>query len=128
MHTEPVRSLVRGVDAESASFVEHVASELDCGPDEAERLAVAVITTLEERLPVDEVQDLEAELPPHVRDLVSATPRILDLPDMDETAFVARVAHKLRMTTDDAENVVRAVFAALRAQLSPREVRRALRL
>lgn len=123
MHTQPVR--LHGIDEESLSFVEHVATELDCELDEAERLAVAVVTTLEERLPLDEVQDLEAELPRHVRERVTSSDRILDLPGMNETAFVARVAHKLRMTTQDAERAVAAVFGALRAHLSPREARRA---
>ncbi len=124
MHTPQARWQVRSIDEESRSFVEHVADELDCELDEAERLAVAVITTLEERLPLDDLPELEAELPRRLRELVHASDRILDLPGLEGAAFVGRVAHKLRMTDDDAARAVDAVFAALRGHLSPREVRR----
>lgn len=125
MHTQKARWQIRDVDEESLSFVDHVAAELDCERDEAERLAVAVITTLEERLPLEELPDLEAELPRRMRELVHASERILDLPGLEGEAFVARVAHKLRATDDDVARVVEAVYDALRRHLSPREVRRA---
>ena len=112
------------MSAEVEHFIDEVAHELGCETAEAEKLAVAVVATLEERLPVDEVQDLEAELPQRVRELVAQLDRVLDLPGMDASVFYARVAQRSKMTHEDAERTVAAVMKALRAHLSPREARR----
>lgn len=106
-------------------LIDDVAEELGCERDEAERLAVAVITTIEERIPVDDVAELEAELPEHLRERMAEVDRILDVPGMDDEAFRTRVAHRLRMTLDDAERTITAVLRALSSCLSPRERRRA---
>ena len=106
-------------------LIDEISDELGCEADEAERLAVAVITTLEERIPVEDVPDLEAELPDRVRELMAQVDRILDLPWMDDEAFRTRVAHRLRMTQDDADRMIGVVLRALTTHLSPREVRRA---
>jgi uncharacterized protein (DUF2267 family) len=106
-------------------LIDDVADELGCERDEAERLAVAVIATIEERIPHDDVADLEAELPDALRERVAQLDRILDLPGMDDEAFRTRVAHRLRMTEDDAERTIAAVLRALGSCLSPREWRRA---
>lgn len=105
-------------------LIEDIAHELDCELWEAERLAVAVIATIEERIPLAEVPDLEAELPDRVRELMAQVDRILDLPGMNDDAFRTRVAHRLHMTHDDAEHVIDVVLRALGECLSPREVRR----
>lgn len=112
------------MSAKVEHFIGEVAHELGCEHAEAEKLAVAVVATLEEHLPLDEVQELEAELPARVRELVAQLDRVLDLPGMDESGFYARVAQRSRMTHEDAEKTVRAVMKALRAHLSPREARR----
>jgi uncharacterized protein (DUF2267 family) len=106
-------------------LIDEVAEELGCERDEAERLAVAVIATIEERIPVADVAELEAELPEHVRERMAEVDRILDVPGMDDEAFRTRVAHRLRMTLDDAERTITAVLRALSSCLSPRERRRA---
>lgn len=106
-------------------LIDEVAEELGCERDEAERLAVAVIATIEERIPVGDVAELEAELPEHVRERMAEVDRILDVPGMDDEAFRTRVAHRLRMTLDDAERTITAVLRALSSCLSPREWRRA---
>jgi uncharacterized protein (DUF2267 family) len=106
-------------------LIEEVAQELGCELEEAERLAVAVIATIEERIPLADVPDLEAELPEHLRERMAEVERILDLPGMNDEAFRTRVAHRLRMTNDDAERTIAAVLHALESCLSPRERRRA---
>jgi uncharacterized protein (DUF2267 family) len=114
----------RDDDDESSSFVEAIAAELSCEPDEAERLAVAVIATLEESLTHDDAEELDAELPARVRDLVARDPRLLDAPGMDMAMFVRRVAHRTGMTEDDAARTLAAVISVLREHVSPREARR----
>jgi uncharacterized protein (DUF2267 family) len=106
-------------------LIDEIAEDLDCERDEAERLAVAVITTIEERMPSDDVPELEAELPDRVRELMAQVDRVLDLPRMDDEAFRTRVAHRLRMTPEDAEPIIAVVLHALESCLSPRERRRA---
>lgn len=106
-------------------LIDEVADELGCERDEAERLVVAVIATIEERIPVADVVELEAELPEHVRERMAEVDRIFDLPGMDDEAFRTRVAHRLRMTAEDADRTIDAVSRALTTCLSPRERRRA---
>ena len=106
-------------------LIDEVADELGCERDEAERLAIAVIATIEERIPVSDVAELEAELPDELRERMAEVDRILDLPGMDDEAFRTRVAHRLRMTHDDAERTIAAVLKGLESCLSPRERRRA---
>jgi len=45
------------------AFFSEIADQLGCERDEAERLAVAVIATLEERLSIDDVLELQRERP-----------------------------------------------------------------
>jgi len=106
------------------AFFSEIADQLGCERDEAERLAVAVIATLEERLSLDDVLELEAELPDRVRELVHQIDKLLDLPDMDDHAFRARVMQRLNVTEEDAVRIVDAVVQALGHELSPRETRR----
>lgn len=106
-------------------LIDDVAEELGCERDEAERLTVAVIATIEERMPLSDVAELEAELPEPVRERMAEVERILDLPRMDDEAFRTRVAHRLQMTLEDAERTIAAVLHALTSCLSPREQRRA---
>ena len=108
-------------------LIDEVADELGCEPEEAERLVVAVIATIEERIPLADVAELEAELPEHVRARVAELDRILDLPEMNDEAFRTRVAHRLRMTGEDTERTIAAVLRALESCLSPREMRRVRR-
>lgn len=106
-------------------LIDEVAEELGCERAEAENLTVAVIATIEERIPVAEVAELEAELPEPLRERMAEVDRILDLPGMNDEAFRTRVAHRLRMTDEDAERTIAAVLRALESCLSPRERRRA---
>lgn len=106
------------------AFFSEIADQLGCERDEAERLAVAVIATLEERLSVEDVVELEAELPERVRELVHQLDKVLDLQEMDDHAFRMRVMQRLHVTEDDALRIVDAVVQALGHELSPRETRR----
>src|SRR5688500_3604563 len=111
--------------AAAMELVDEVAEELGCERAEAERLVVAVVATIEERIPVGEVVELEAELPDHVRERMAEVDRLLDLPGMNDEAFRTRVAHRPRMTNEDGARTLTAVLRALEACLSPRERRRA---
>jgi uncharacterized protein (DUF2267 family) len=106
-----------------ARFIADVAEAGGFLPDQAEEYAVAVIATLEERLPLDEVFALEAHLPSRLDALLAEEP-ILDLPDMDREQFSLRVAMRLGVSRVEAESITEAVFSVLRTRLSPAEVER----
>lgn len=89
----------------------------------ADEAIVAVVATLEERMSLAEVLDLEAQLPSKLEALLRAEP-ILDLPSMTGDELVARVAMRLGVTNDEARAVTRVVFGALRAVLPATEARR----
>lgn len=107
------------------SFVREVAIRGGFTLDEAEDYAIAVVATLEERLTLPEVLDLEAQLPSLMKELLDDEP-ILDIPHMHKDQFCARVATRLDMEEEDADTillVVRAVFSVLRARISAGEAR-----
>jgi uncharacterized protein (DUF2267 family) len=104
------------------SFVNEVASRGAFTRDEAVRFTVAVIATLEERLTLPAVSDLEAQLPTVLQELLDEEP-ILDRPRMDKGEFCGRVALRLDASEDEAESISRVVFAVLRARISPGEAR-----
>jgi uncharacterized protein (DUF2267 family) len=89
---------------------------------EAERHAVAVIATLEERLPIREVCNLEAQLPRRLDELLAFVP-LNGLPAMDRRQFIERVAARAGVSYAQAESVARTVFAFLRSQISEGEIR-----
>jgi uncharacterized protein (DUF2267 family) len=104
------------------SFLLDVAERGGFSLDEAEEYAIAVVATLEERLTLPEVLDLEAQLPSLMRELLDDEP-ILDIPRMHKDQFCERVATRLDMTEKAAEPIVRVVFAVLRAHISAGEAR-----
>lgn len=105
-----------------ARFVRNLAATGGYTVPEAERHAVAVIATLEERLPIREVCTLEAQLPRRLDELLAFVP-LNGLPAMDRMQFVERVAARARVTYVQAETISRTVFAFLRSQISEGEIR-----
>lgn len=105
-----------------ARFVRNLAATGGYSVPEAERHAIAVIATLEERLPIREVCNLEAQLPSRLDDLLAFVP-LNGLPAMDRAQFIDRVAGRARVTNTEAETIARTVFAFLRSQISEGEVR-----
>ena len=104
-------------------FVRDVAEFGGYLPEQAEEYAVAVIATLEEKLPLSKVFALEAHLPTRL-DAVLALEPILDLPRMDRALFARRVGMRLAVSHVEAESITESVFSVLRTRLSAREARR----
>jgi uncharacterized protein (DUF2267 family) len=105
-----------------ARFVRNLAAMGGYSIHEAERHAVAVIATLEERLPIREVCNLEAQLPRRLDELLAFVP-LNGLPAMDRMQFIERVAARAGVNYAQAESVARTVFAFLRSQISEGEIR-----
>lgn len=105
-----------------ARFVRNLAATAGYTVQEAERRAIAVIATIEERLPIREVCNLEAQLPRRLDELLAFVP-LNGLPVMDRTQFLERVAARARVSDTEAETIARTVFAFLRSQISEGEVR-----
>jgi uncharacterized protein (DUF2267 family) len=82
---------------------------------EAERTTVAVLQALCDRLTGKEANDLLAQLPAMLKELVVVSPSALPL-SADE--FVERVATELGVSRDDAVKRIRAVFAVLRGAVT----------
>lgn len=103
-------------------FVRAVAEQGGYPVDDAEAYAVAVVATLEEKLPLRDVLGLEAQLPSRLAEMLEREP-ILDLPAMDGGELCARVAIRLGVTATEAVSIARIVFRVLRLHVSPGEAR-----
>ncbi len=103
-----------------ARFVRAIAEQGGYAPGESEAYAIAVVATLEERLPLGEVWGLEAQLPSRLAERLEREP-ILDLPGMDSGQLRKRVAIRLGVTEPEAESIARVVFRVLRARISSGE-------
>lgn len=106
-----------------ARFVRNIADAGGYSMPEAELYAVAVIATLEERLSIREVCDLEAQLPSRFDEILAFQP-LVGMPAMDRPQFCERVAARAGVTDAQAEAVARTVFAVLRSRISEGEWRR----
>jgi uncharacterized protein (DUF2267 family) len=78
---------------------------------EAERTAVVVLAALCDRLTGKEANDLLAQLPAMLKELVVYTPAALPI---SADQFVERVARELEVSPDEARKRIRAVFQTLR--------------
>jgi uncharacterized protein (DUF2267 family) len=105
-----------------ARFIRNLASAGGYTIPEAERRAIAVIATLEERIPIREVYDLEAQLPSRLDELLAFVP-LNGLPAMDRVQFCERVAARARVSYGQAEEIAATVFAFLRERISEGEAR-----
>lgn len=91
--------------------------------EEAVRAAASVLTHLEERLTREEAQDLEAQLPIKIVEILNvAGDQVKDtLHKLHRDDFVACVASDLGKSNEEAESIIRAVFATVRAHISEGE-------
>src|SRR5579871_6254514 len=105
-----------------AGFVRDVAETGDFSIDDAQRYAVAVVATLEEKLSVRDVNGLEAQLPTLLREKLAHEP-IMDLPYMDRALLCGRVASRLGISDHEAAIVARAVLEVLGVHISRGELR-----
>ncbi|MDB5218615.1 MAG: hypothetical protein JWO86_6542 [Myxococcaceae bacterium] len=105
-----------------ARFIRNLAASSGYSLSEAERYAVAVIATLEERIPIREVVHLEAQLPSRLDEILAFVP-LNGLPAMDRIQFLERVAARARVSYEQADSIARRVFSFLRSQISDGEAR-----
>jgi uncharacterized protein (DUF2267 family) len=90
--------------------------------EQARRALEAVLETLAVRISRGEVQDLEAELPPHLRPVLErGLAESRDAKTMSVDEFIASVAERENAELEDAELHSRAVFRALRDVISSKE-------
>lgn len=93
--------------------------------EEAEVAAVSVLCTLEQRILGEEAQDMEAQLPARLRELLSRCDRHASGPPPDKFGrdeMLQRVSEDCGVQPEHAEPLVRAVFSALQAQISEGEL------
>ena len=92
--------------------------------EEAEKAAVSVLCVLEQRLFGEEAAHLEAQLPGKLRDLLIRCERHLGkpVPKFGRYDFIRMVSEDLETDIFVAEKRIRAVFAALREQVSEGEI------
>lgn len=105
-----------------AQFVRDVASAGGYTKEAAERYAVGTLTTLEERLPIQEVRALESQLPTRLDGILAFQP-VLALPTMDRRTFCWRFSKRVGVPEGAAEAIVRVVFRVLRQHISAGESR-----
>lgn len=105
-----------------AQFVRDVASRGGYTKEAAERYVVGTLTTLEERLPIQEVRALESQLPTRLDEILAFQP-VLALPTMDRRTFCWRFAVRVGVPEEEAEAIVRLVFRVLRLHISAGEAR-----
>ena len=93
-------------------------------PDFAERAAVSVLCALEQRLTADEANDMEAQLPMRLQNLLVRCSRHREPvpPKFGREEFLKMVAGDLGMQPEEIEGVVRSVFATVREWISEGEV------
>jgi uncharacterized protein (DUF2267 family) len=100
-------------------------SEIEHHKDQLARVAVVVLAALEQRLAGGEPDDLHAQLPVKLQELLDALPpqaRQTGVP-VSGVEFVQAVANVLGGTFDHAEQSVRAVFATVRDHISDGEAK-----
>ena len=90
----------------------------------AEKAAVSVLCVLEQRITSNEAEDLEAQLPRKLRELVHRCERHEGVRprSIRRKEFMTMVAEHLGEPPEEVEPIVRAVFQAVRAQVSEGEV------
>lgn len=91
--------------------------------ERAAEISASVLCTLEQRIFGEEAQDLEAQLPVKVRELLVRCPRHKGPPPkrFDADEFMRRVSEDLRCSREEAERYTRGVFSAVRALISEGE-------
>lgn len=102
-----------------ARFLDDLASDAGWSRDDADRFARAVVATLEERLVGGEADDLAAQLPSRLRERIRTEDVGRPDPQMTVDEFLGRVSSRADAPIDDVEKIVRFVFRAVRAHVTP---------
>lgn len=92
--------------------------------EEAERAAISVLCVLEQRLFGEEAAHLEAQLPGKLQELLIRCERHLGKPasKFGKDGFIQMVSEDLGVDSFEAEKKIRAVFTAVRDQVSDGEI------
>lgn len=111
-------------------FLSLASVDLGLPPEECEPIIAAVLTTLEQRLPFDEMEDLASQLPYKLRELLSTCePRERMNPrDIGEAEFLGMVAGELGVSPEQAETYVRGVFRLLTQTVTRGEIEEVIHL
>jgi uncharacterized protein (DUF2267 family) len=92
--------------------------------EDAERAAISVLCVLEQRLFGEEAAHLEAQLPGKLQELLVRCERHMGKPatKFGREGFIQMVAQDLEVEPIEAERKIRAVFSAVRDQVSEGEI------
>ncbi|GAA3146000.1 hypothetical protein GCM10010466_41280 [Planomonospora alba] len=101
-------------------FIKVVCNESGLSRDQAEILTQATLETLSERLTPEEADDLAAQLPESMQDLLISDRETPDDFGLDE--FVRRVSERSGADVSEVREDVSAVFSALRLAVTPGEL------
>ena len=104
-------------------FLKDLAQYSSLPQEELGKAAASVLCALEQRLSSDEVKDLESQLPANLRDLLVRCERHEGNPSREFALgdLYDMVCEDLGMRQEDVPPVVRAVFRALKDQISEGE-------
>jgi uncharacterized protein (DUF2267 family) len=108
-----------------AAFIKHLCERGGMSPSVAETAAVSVLCALEQRIFGEESQDLEAQLPQKLTELLHRCERHESGPPprkFGRAEMLQMVGEELSLNPDAVEPVVRAVLDAIRDQVSEGEV------
>jgi uncharacterized protein (DUF2267 family) len=122
----PEQRLLRRESRSSSTykaFLKNLSDKGRMSEEIAEAAAVSVLCALEQRLVGGEASDLEAQLPLKLQNLLARCERHHgEVPaKFGREEFLAMVGEDLGMQSSEVEGVVRAVFAAVRDQISEGE-------
>ncbi|SEL12798.1 DUF2267 domain-containing protein [Halomonas daqiaonensis] len=106
------------------TFINELCLPGDLRQDEAECAAVAVLCTLESRIEPEESQDMEAQLPQKLRELLAHCRHGKEEAPQrfGKKTFLERIAADLDVSAEEAESLTRRVFTTLRDQISDGEI------
>jgi uncharacterized protein (DUF2267 family) len=106
----------------AADLVGRVAELAELDRDQARRVTEAVLETLAIRISAGEVEDLESDIPPDLRPALERGLGVAtEAKVMSADEFVDTVAQREHVSLEEAEDHVRAVFAALHEVVSGKE-------
>jgi uncharacterized protein (DUF2267 family) len=113
-----------------AAFIKHLCERGGMSPSDAEQAAVSVLCAIEQRIFGEEAQDLEAQLPQKLTQLLHRCERHESGPPPNKfgrAEMLLMVGEELSLKPEAVEPVIRAVLAAIRDQVSDGEVEQVMR-
>ena len=105
-------------------FIRDLCAQGNFDEEQAVRAAAAVMTRLEQRLTGEESQDLEAQLPHKLREILAEARRPKEggpVFKFSRDDFLQMIANDLNVDSKRAESIIRAVFTTVRAHITEGE-------